>query len=265
MVPLRKAVCLLEEQIRRKVREVVKAFPPGIPHIETDVERVVFQLLLLRRRVNRCGASLYDIGGGTSLFPAAAAKLGMEVTVIDSYEDVNNIPQNEAILKEVFPYFGITVIHADVVSDQSAFEAPESVDVFTCFDSMEHWHHSPRPALHSMMRALRKGGWLTVGMPNAVNLRKRLTVPLGKNNWSPLSEWYDRPRFQSHVREPRVDDLVYIAGDVGLEETVILGRNWAGYVSERPWIRTITPVLDKVLQLRPSLCSDLYLIGRKKK
>ena len=41
-----------------------------------------------------------------------------------------------------------------------------------------------------------------VGVPNCVNLRKRLTVPLGRGKWSPMADWYEQPSFRGHVREP---------------------------------------------------------------
>ena len=69
--------------------------------------------------------------------------------------------------------------------------------------------------------------------------------------------------FRGHVREPDVDDLHCIARDLGLEEVEIVGRNWAGLLSPNPWVRRLAVVAGPVLIHRPSLCSDLYLIGRK--
>ena len=68
--------------------------------------------------------------------------------------------------------------------------------------------------------------------------------------------------FRGHVREPDVEDLHYIARDMQLAQVEIFGRNWAGYLGGRA-VRTLTRLLDPLLQRRPSLCSDLYLVGRK--
>jgi hypothetical protein len=100
-----------------------------------------------------------------------------------------------------------------------------------------------------------------LGVPNSVNARKRLTVPFGKGAWSPMEEWYEQSEFHGHVREPDVSDLRYIASDMGLREIQIIGRNWLGYYG-RPAVRAITTLADPLLRLRPSLCSDLYLLGR---
>jgi SAM-dependent methyltransferase len=46
---------------------------------------------------------------------------------------------------------------------------------------MEHWHRSPKALFHEALTWLRPGGLLVIGVPNCVNLRKRLTVPLGRS------------------------------------------------------------------------------------
>jgi hypothetical protein len=98
-----------------------------------------------------------------------------------------------------------------------------------------------------------------------VNLRKRLTVPFGVGKWTPMWAWYEVERFRSHVREPDVDDLRYIAADLGLCNVKIIGRNWSGYRSRFRAARIITPLIDRLLRFWPSLCSDIYLVGRKAK
>jgi SAM-dependent methyltransferase len=61
---------------------------------------------------------------------------------------------------------------------------PETIDVFTIFDSMEHWHHSPKPVFAAVMRALRPGGLFVLSGPNCANLRKRITLLFGRGKWS---------------------------------------------------------------------------------
>jgi hypothetical protein len=88
-------------------------------------------------------------------------------------------------------------------------------------------------------------------------------VPFGYGKWSQMNHWYQAEFFRGHVREPDVDDLHYIARDMGLIEVEILGRNWAGYMNDRRVIRIGTALIDSLLRLRPSLCSDIYLVARK--
>jgi hypothetical protein len=59
-----------------------------------------------------------------------------------------------------------------------------------------------------------------------VRIRKRLTVPFGSGKWSSMADWYEDPIFRGHVREPDVDDLFYIAREVGLVDVYIKGRHW---------------------------------------
>jgi hypothetical protein len=96
-----------------------------------------------------------------------------------------------------------------------------------------------------------------------VNLRKRLSVPFGKGKWSEMRDWYEPAEFRGHVREPDVDDLAYIARDMGLVSTKILGRNWMGHVSASRAVQWATKFVDIPLRSFPSFCSDIYLVGKK--
>ena len=69
-----------------------------------------------------------------------------------------------------------------------------------------------------------------------MNLRKRITVPLGYGKWSRMEDWYEEDRFRGHVREPDVADLRYIGADLDLKNIEILGRNWLGYQSRFNWV-----------------------------
>jgi hypothetical protein len=45
---------------------------------------------------------------------------------------------------------------------------------------MEHWHHSPKRLFRQVSdKLLKPGGRFVLAVPNCVNLRKRLSVPLG--------------------------------------------------------------------------------------
>ena len=127
---------------------------------------------------------------------------------------------------------------------------PASLGAVTCFHSVEHWHSSPKKLFADVMTALAPRGLFILAAPNAVNLRKRLTVPLGYGNWSPMTEWYDTHRFRGHVREPVVADLRAIASDMGLVDVTILGRNWLGETIGIEAVRLATRVVGRLLELR---------------
>lgn len=202
-----------------------------------------------------------DIGGGTGFFCLGCARLGMKAILLDDFGDEVIRRVGDGVFAQLNDN-GVQVIRRDAVEDGLDF-APDSIDVFTCFGTVEHFHHSPKRLLAQVMTALAPGGLFLLSAPNCVNMRKRITVPLGRGSWSPMAAWYDAQQFRSHVREPSVSDLRYIAKDMGLSNVRILGRNWDGLLSPKRLIRAATRLSDRILRLRPTLCGVIYLAGTK--
>lgn len=207
--------------------------------------------------VARPGASLCDVGGGLGAFGPACAALGMKVTVIDDFRDEINFRVGEAGF-QAHRKFGVSVISADA---SKGLPTEEIFDVMTCFASIEHYHNSPKRMLHSMIDHLVPGGLFVLSVPNGVDLMKRIQTPLGRARWSRLEDWYEAAEFRGHVREPVVSDLRYIAHDLGIADAQIFGRNW---IWKRSGItRTALDAVGRVIQLWPSLCAELFLIGHR--
>jgi SAM-dependent methyltransferase len=241
---------------------IADRYPPRIAAVQQyiDVPRNVFHLSLLSTLPP--GARIADIGGGLCLFSPGCAALGFAPVLFDDFNDAWHKAFGEDILNLVHRPLGVTVVSCDVLAPDTRFDS-ESFDAVTVFDTMEHWHGSPKPLFHKLVDALKPGGLFIIGGPNCVNVRKRMTVPFGFGKWTEMRDWYEAPRFRSHVREPDVADLRYIAADLGLANIRIMGRNWTGYRSRFKAARMLTPILDHVLRLRPSLCSDIYMVGQK--
>jgi SAM-dependent methyltransferase len=265
------------ERLEASLRKLAGKFPPGLRDSQlADVPRHAFHVGLIRDRVGT-DVDVCDIGSGLGLFPAACASVGMRVTMMDDFSppyedeataarvpdapDAVNFDQVEGGLA-VHRSLGVRVEQRDPLAEGFGFP-PESLDVVTSFDSMEHWHRSPKRLFASVREALRPGGLFLLGVPNCVNLRKRITVPLGHGKWSRMSDWYEPERFRGHVREPDVDDLHYIARDMRLSEVEVIGRNWL-LTKRPPGLRWAGTIVDRILRLRPSLCADIYLVGRKR-
>jgi SAM-dependent methyltransferase len=245
--------------IRRTLNELAANYPPGLrQQALLDVERQVFHLSLIAADRHR---DVADIGGGMGLFSIGCAAMGKDVRLIDDFSDPSNATHGNSPLVQ-HRALGVVVDSRDVIAEGLGI-SPGSMDVITSFDSMEHWHASPKDLFREVMGALRPGGAFLLGVPNCVSLRKRLTVPLGRGKWSSMDAWYEQRVFRGHVREPDVDDLRYIAQDMGLTGVEIFGRNWQGYRSQRRWVASAVPLADQMLRLRPGLCSDLYLWGLK--
>lgn len=205
---------------------------------------------------------LCDLGGGLGLFSVGCAAYGLKRTVlVDDFEDSVNHRLGASML-DLHKHLGVEVIESDVIANGIRNIAGQ-FDIITTFDSMEHWHHTPKRLFHEVVEKLNEDGVFVLGVPNCVNMRKRIAVPIGIGKWSRMQEWYEADKFRGHVREPDVSDLIYIARDMGLRAVKIYGRNWLGYTSANSAIRIATKVMDYPLRLKPSLCSNIYLVGRK--
>lgn len=248
-------------EIRDAVSDLARQYPPSLVDEQAaDIDRISDHISMVADRVGT-NVELLDLCGGIGLFSVGCAAVGMRVTLIDDFGDSNNRPIAQETLR-IHQKLRVRVLAGDVASAQ--FEVPPaSMDVLTCFDALEHWHHNPRRILHAAYSWLRPGGLLVLQTPNCVNLRKRITIPFGKGKWSPFDHWYGEDTFRGHVREPDVDDLRRIGRDLALREVEILGRNWLGSVGRSGAMALMTGTVDKALRLRPSLCSNIYLIGRK--
>lgn len=242
------------------LREVAGRYPPPLVAGQmADAERMAFHLGLLEGVPS--GGRVADIGGGVGLFSTGARALGFDAVLVDDFKDDVNLKEGQGAL-QLHRELGVEIIDCDVI--EQGVDFPESsLDAVTSFDSMEHWHHSPRRLFHALVRALKPGGLFVLGAPNCVNMRKRITVPLGRGKWSSLDEWYRSERFRGHVREPDVRDLRAIAADLNLRHWRVLGRNWQGYKSGSALVRALTRVADLPLRAFPSLCADLYLVGQR--
>lgn len=243
------------------LRNLARQFPARMIDSQLqDIDRIAFnmQIVIDRKGTN---ITLADIGGGIGLYSVGCAEAGIRAILVDDFQDASNRPIAEEVLK-LHRSKGVEIISRDVVRD-SLNLPQDSLDVVTCFDSMEHWHNSPKRLFHDLMRSLKPGGLFVLSVPNCVNLRKRLTVPFGDGKWSRMENWYEPEVFRAHVREPDVDDLHYIARDLKLQRVEILGRNWLGYTSRKPIIRSATKIVDNLIRWRPTLCSNIYLLGVK--
>ncbi len=241
--------------------ELAHEYPPKLVEVQlADRPRIAFELALVPHRAGEA-IRICDVGGGLGLFSVACAALGWNSVLIDDFGKSAHEQYDESCFAPHRRH-GVEVMRLDILEDNLPL-APGSLDVVTCFDTMEHLHHSPKKLFHMLVSALKPGGTFVLSAPNCVNLRKRLTVPLGYGKWSRMADWYEAEYFRSHVREPDVDDLRYIARDLGLANVRILGRNWMTHTSSRRLVRGLGRAMDILLRPWPSLCPNLYLLANK--
>jgi len=257
------AVGVGEKHFAELIRGVVARFPEKIRAGQMqEADRFAYHVSLIASRKG-VRARVSDIGGGWGTFALGCAAAGMEVVMVDDFQDRGFFDADTmAAMRRLYDEYGVELRSQDVVADGLGLPA-ESFDAITSFDCFEHLHHSPKRLVAQIRDALRPRGLFVLGLPNCVNLRKRITVPFGIGKWSPMEEWYESEVFRGHVREPDVDDLLYIARDMKLVDVQVYGRNWMGYISRFNLVRALTPFLDRLLRLRPTLCSDIYVVGTK--
>jgi hypothetical protein len=254
---------MTKDQILQSCRKLVDEylehgvnFSDHIPRLAYDINLVMVYAKKPIEKINIC-----DIGGGYSLFIAVLASMGAEQAIlVDDFMDYEASDTERKIL-ELHQLNGVKIIKRDVVKE--GIEDLPCLNVITSFASMEHWHQSPKNLFHSIKGKLDTGGLFLLNGPNCVNLRKRITVPLGFGKWTSMNDWYESEFFRGHVREPDVDDLKYIGRDMELTNIKIHGANWLGYYSRFKFARIGTYIMDRPLRLLPTLCSDIYMTGLK--
>lgn len=157
------------------------------------------------------GCKLLDIGSGPMDKTAILQLLGFECFAVDDLSDFwHRRNDNINKIKNFAENVGIHFYH----QPEGNFSIPfseGSFDVVTSLSVIEHLHESPREILNVMGRFLKTEGFLVIVMPNSVNLRKRLSVLLGKTNYNPVDELYFSTDFyRGHVREYTLAETVYM-------------------------------------------------------
>lgn len=249
------------------VEEVASRFPlmpsswagdVSDPASEIMRRRVAFDVELVSRFTPH-EPTVVDLGGGMGLFAAAMAGLGARAILVDDHFDYRTMAIWDDLVR-IWTDYGVDLEPRDVLND--GFGDIDQVDAITAFHLMEHLHNSPKALFRDAVARLKPGGVLVIAVPNAANLRKRIAIPLRGVAATPFTLWYDVPVYRAHVREPIAADLEAIAVDLGLKAK-ILGRNFLGLAHPNRLRRHAVGLADRALQRRPSLCSDLYLVGTK--
>lgn len=106
---------------------------------------------------------------------------------------------------------------------------PQGAFPFAPFDgiimaeTIEHLYTSPRVVLKRITEHLRIGGWLLLQTPNAVSVRKRITMLCGKNPYEMIRDNSEDP---GHFREYTSEELVKVGSEIGLVAEQVLHMNY---------------------------------------
>lgn len=240
-----------------------------------DFDRIYFYYsVIISSLSNTQSQRILDLGAGLSSFAPFMAALGFKVTVADDFGGgggvrKENIEGDREVINLLHRELAIEVLEGDFLFNKLPIQ-DQSVDVVTCFHSLEHWHHSPKNLLNEVVRVLKPDGLFFLATPNAVNLRKRFYVLFGRTNYPSLEEWYhDEPFFRGHVREPVLNDLQKLMHWNGFRIMAKYGRNFIGRKSSAlgflspKVLKAFVKFIDIPLRAFPALCSDIHVVGKK--
>ena len=163
----------MSQRIRSLILDVRKQLPRAL---WTDVPEIIDKDLLHVQLTYVPNGRLIDLGGGYSPISAVLARLGMDVTAVDTFASTKFYQQFSAQqLCDVLQSFGVKLARADLreYDPTTAFE-PASVDTVSCFGTI--YYFNPRQLLDRCMRVLKPGGNLVVECNNAVSLLRRVRV-----------------------------------------------------------------------------------------
>jgi SAM-dependent methyltransferase len=204
-----------------------------------------------------------DLGSGLSPLALGLQQRGMQTSMVDLFDypvDLNNFSEPARVM-ELLQELGVRVIKTDLLTaDRLPFE-DASLDRVSCIALLEHFHHSPRRFFAEVRRVLKAGGRVVIGCPNAVNLRKRVSVLLGRSNHPSIDAFWREgdPHWYGHVREPTIAELRWMTEAGGLRVVTSFGLNDIA-IQNFGWLGRLA---DPMLRLAPGMCSDIYVIAEK--
>lgn len=209
------------------------------------------------RRHLRQGARVLDFGSGPCDKTAIVQAMGYRCSAIDDLNDDWHLMDDNR--DRIMKFARDLSIDFRLGSGGLPF-AKATFDMVMMHDIIEHLHDSPRILLNDLLELLKPGGFLFITVPNAVNIRKRVHVLMGKTNLAPFASyyWYQGP-WRGHVREYVRSDMELLAKYLGLD--IVELRSCHHMLKVLPkWLRSIYVTLTVLF---PG-CRDSWLFLAKK-
>jgi SAM-dependent methyltransferase len=159
-------------------------------------------------------SKILDFGAGPADKTALLQLLGYRCSAWDDLGD----EWHDSYKKAILDFCETIGVEYRVIG--SNFEFPDNGSKFNLImlnDVLEHIHDSPKVLLSNLLNILEPGGFLLITVPNAANIRKRISLLFGRTNLPkfPLYYWYPTP-FRGHVREYVKSDLEILGGYLNL-------------------------------------------------
>lgn len=205
------------------------------------------------------GSAILDFGCGPCDKTAILQFLGFHCSAYDDLQDDwHKIPGNR---EKILCFANECGIDFKQATGGSLPFGKNSFDMIMLHDVLEHLHDSPRNLLNDLLELAKPNGLLFVTVPNAVNIRKRIDVWLGKTNLPRFEGYYWYPgSWRGHIREYVQNDLVLLADYLSLE--VLELRGCDHMLQKLP--SSIRPAYLFVTTFFPGWKDSWLLVARKK-
>jgi len=250
-----------DAEILAAIGKVNEALPFRGYLTQGKVRRILHLVRAITRYQSPSGGRLLDIGSGPMDVTAVFAQLGYDCSAADDLSDSWHLrDDNREKIAAFARQMGID-FHLTRSDDHSLPFEEGAFDVVNLNSIIEHLHESPRDLLNTAGSYLKSGGLLCITTPNAVNLRKRISVLCGRSNYPPVEQLFHCcGAWRGHVREYTLSEVAYICRAAGYE---VLGASTFEVVA---YDRLRGPVLQAYLLLSrmiPGCRSALCVIARK--
>lgn len=251
-----------KNKILAALDEVEEVFPFE-DYITLDVKQHTLHLgtAVLKVTADMPNPKLLDIGCGPMNITAAFAKCGFTCFAVDDLSDPWHLADNNRDRIQDFAQLMGIQFHLQDATYHIPFDK-ESFDVVLLNSVIEHLHESPRELLNQAFGFLKTGGVVVISMPNSVNLRKRISVLLGKTNFPPIHEFYhSQGLWRGHVREYTLAETEYVVKESGGD--VILSKTCHVVVYSKIPFRILRQIYIILTGIIPTLRDGLIVIARK--
>lgn len=167
-------------------------------------------VVILKWLENKKFNSVLDVGP-SFLSELLHNKFGSQLSLMgfDADNSLGGHLASNDILRE------LNFIKQDLNQDLNFFDAQsidQKFDLIVCAEVIEHLYTSPKKLLHNFAKLLIPNGFLIIQTPNAVSLRKRLLMLLGKNPFEVPRENLNNP---GHYREYTPQEIKQLAQEAG--------------------------------------------------
>jgi SAM-dependent methyltransferase len=248
------------EDFRRLAEAVWDNFPfgdfPDTMRCNYEIARTIMEYLPV-------GAAVLDYGSGSCSRSAFLSLCGFRVSACDDLSDPWHLQNGNREKISIFAEQMGVDFHLIEPTRRCPY-GEQQFDLVMMNDILEHLHDSPRALLSEVLAWTRPGGYLLITVPNAVNLRKRAGVLLGKSNYPPYGDFFWHPSpFRGHIREYVLDDLKLLCNFMDLEPVELRGIDiWVDVRLKHALSRCLYWGFTSMIRF-PGIRDSLLLLARK--